>query len=365
MLATAKGLLTLAGNAQVFAADRLPTGLAAADLIALGVVPSATSNAAAAAVLSAVSAHAVNAVDSLAEVQAVANLAIKAQAKISAYADDASRPAPVAADYLAVGLVKSDGTALVGSDNLGAINTTLASTAITGALAGDPAKLKGIVDAYAHIVAATLAGTVAPSLADYTAVGLSGLNLQNKSLLDGALPRLPTAADLKLLGIDISSKSLAQQGATLSGAGINNGQTTIVQNQAMGWYWVPQKLDSMSGGAGDDQIQLAVTAGGANTVVQTGQGKDTLMLGGFGTTDSSRLVATVSDFTLGQDKVKVFGQNVTKDNLNTFATASAYNTSSTKLVVDLDGAGAGTTSYTLYLQNVAYNPSNTHTIFGV
>ncbi len=153
--------------------------------------------------------------------------------------------------------------------------------------------------------------------------------------------------------------------ATNTSAGINNGQTTIVQNQALGWYWVPQKLDSMSGGAGDDQIQLAVTAGGANTVVQTGQGKDTLMLGGFGTTDSSRLVATVSDFTVGQDKVKVFGQTITKDNLNTFATASAYNTSSTKLVVDLDGAGAGTTSYTLYLQNVAYNPSNTHTIFGV
>ncbi len=190
LLATAKGLLTLAGNAQVFAADRLPTGLAAADLIALGVAPTSTSNAAAAAVLSAVSAHAANAVDSLAEVQAVANQAIKAQAKISAYADDVSKPVPVAADYLAVGLVKSDGTALVGSDNLGAINTTLASTAITAALAGDPAKLKGIVDAYAHIVAATVAGTVAPSLADYTAVGLSGLNLQNKSLLDGALPRL-------------------------------------------------------------------------------------------------------------------------------------------------------------------------------
>ncbi|WP_253907104.1 hypothetical protein [Herbaspirillum rubrisubalbicans] len=153
--------------------------------------------------------------------------------------------------------------------------------------------------------------------------------------------------------------------ATNTSAGINNGQTTIVQNQTLGWYWVPQKLDSLSGGAGDDQIQLAVTSGGANTVVQTGQGKDTLMLGGFGTNDSSRLVATISDFTLGQDKVNVFGQTVTKDNLNDFAKASAYNTSSTKLVVDLDGAGAGSTVYTLYLQNVAYNPGNTHTIFGV
>jgi hypothetical protein len=153
--------------------------------------------------------------------------------------------------------------------------------------------------------------------------------------------------------------------ATNISNGINNGQTTILQNQTLGWYWVPQKLDSLTGGAGDDQIQLAVTTGGINTVVQTGQGKDTLMLGGFGTTDSTRLVATVSDFTLEQDKVMVFGQSVTKDKLDTFVKASAYSTSSTKLVVDLDGAGAGTTSYTLYLQNVAYNPSNTHTIFGV
>ncbi|MDR9834753.1 beta strand repeat-containing protein [Herbaspirillum huttiense] len=190
LLATAQGLLTLAGKAQVFAGDRLPTSMAATDLAALGVMPATASNAAAAAVLSAVSAQAASAVDSLAEVQALATQAIKAQAKISAYADDASKPVPGAADYLAIGLVKADGSALVGSDNLGAVNTTLASKAITAALAGDPAKLKGIVDAYAHIVAASLAGGAAPSLEDYAAIGLSGLNLQNKGLLDGALSRL-------------------------------------------------------------------------------------------------------------------------------------------------------------------------------
>lgn len=153
--------------------------------------------------------------------------------------------------------------------------------------------------------------------------------------------------------------------ATNTSTGVNNGQTTVVQNQALGWYWVPQKLESLKGGAGDDQIQLSVTAAGANTVVQTGLGKDMLVLGAFGTNDSSKLIATVSDFTLGQDKVAVFAQNVTKDNLSTYVQASSYNTSSTKLVVDLDGAGAGNTVYTLYLQNLAYNPGNTHTIFGV
>ncbi|EOA02494.1 inner membrane protein [Herbaspirillum frisingense GSF30] len=37
----------------------------------------------------------------------------------------------------------------------------------------------------------------------------------------------------------------------------------------------------------------------------------------------------------------------------------------TRLVIDLDGAGAGTQTYSLHLQNVAYNPANTHTLFGV
>ncbi|WP_159106138.1 hypothetical protein [Herbaspirillum sp. B65] len=55
---------------------------------------------------------------------------------------------------------------------------------------------------------------------------------------------------------------------------------------------------------------------------------------------------------------------MTKDNLDAFVTATPYSTHSTKLVVDLDGVRGGT-SYTLYLQNVAYNPGNTHTIFGV
>ncbi|WP_299530902.1 hypothetical protein [uncultured Herbaspirillum sp.] len=46
-------------------------------------------------------------------------------------------------------------------------------------------------------------------------------------------------------------------------------------------------------------------------------------------------------------------------------TIGIANGSSTKVVVDLDGSGPGTQTYTLNLQNVAYNPNNTHTLFGV
>lgn len=81
--------------------------------------------------------------------------------------------------------------------------------------------------------------------------------------------------------------------------------------------------------------------------------------------NDSRAKVAALRISLARLRAEVYGQTITKDNLNTFVTASAYNTSSTKLVVDLDGAGAGGTSYTLYLQNVAYNPGNTHTIFGV
>lgn len=52
-------------------------------------------------------------------------------------------------------------------------------------------------------------------------------------------------------------------------------------------------------------------------------------------------------------------------NLDSFVKASSYNNVSTKLVIDLDGAGPGTSTYNLYLQNVQYNPNSIATIFGV
>ncbi|RAN44827.1 hypothetical protein RB25_20025 [Herbaspirillum rubrisubalbicans] len=75
---------------------------------------------------------------------------------------------------------------------------------------------------------------------------------------------------------------------------------------------------------------------------------------------------SVTDFTLGADKVQVFNQNLTAANLSSFVTASAgVNPNDTRLIIDLDGAGSGTLTYTLMLQNVVYNSINTATIFGV
>ncbi|WP_180937459.1 hypothetical protein [Herbaspirillum seropedicae] len=147
--------------------------------------------------------------------------------------------------------------------------------------------------------------------------------------------------------------------------GPSNGQSTAIGGQTLAWYWVPQSLPNLTAGAGDDLIPLGATANGLNTVVQTGVGKDTLVVGAFGVNDAARLTASVSDFTLGLDKVSVAGQTVTAANLDSFVTASAATGGATKLSVDLDGAGPGSLTYTLVLQNLPYAQSNTHTIFGV
>ncbi|MET2988926.1 cell wall anchor protein [Herbaspirillum seropedicae] len=191
MLTTVQSMLNLAGAAQTFAADRLPPSLGAADLIALGILPPAANAGAAAATLSAMSAQTdVSKIDSLAEVQALAGLAMKAQVKISAYADDARKPAPTAVDYLAVGLVKPDGSVLVTGDKLVALNSTLASNTINSPQAGDPAKLKGIVESYTRILEGSATNGAAPGLDDYLKVGLPSVTAQNKDLLDGVIQKL-------------------------------------------------------------------------------------------------------------------------------------------------------------------------------
>ncbi|MET3432247.1 hypothetical protein ABIC71_001733 [Herbaspirillum seropedicae] len=150
--------------------------------------------------------------------------------------------------------------------------------------------------------------------------------------------------------------------------GLSNGQSTAIGGQTLGWYWAPQNLTKLTAGAGDDRIPLGVAAtanGIYNTEVQTGAGKDTLVVGAFGTTDSARLMARVTDFMVGTDKVSVAGQTVTADNLGRFVTASAAPANGTILSIDLDGPGPGSLTYSLLLVGVQYAQSNTHTIFGV
>lgn len=147
-------------------------------------------------------------------------------------------------------------------------------------------------------------------------------------------------------------------------AGSGLGQSTAVQGLKLGWYWAAQLAGDILGGNGNDEIALGSTRFSTATFVQTGAGQDKVIVGSFGRTDN--LAATVGDFTLGVDKVEVFNQTLTQANLSRFVTASAgANPNDTRLVIDLDGAGPGTLTYTLMLQNVVYNSVNTATIFGV
>lgn len=146
---------------------------------------------------------------------------------------------------------------------------------------------------------------------------------------------------------------------------IHNGQTSVIKDVGLGWYWAAQSMGDLSGGSGSDGLLLSATPSGTSPTVTTGDGADTLTVGAFGKTGN--FSATVTDFKLGLDKVQVFGQTVTAANFASFATRAAATADGlgTTLVVDLDGAGAGSQTYTLNLQNLKYVAANTQTIFGV
>ncbi|MCP3656002.1 MAG: hypothetical protein GY734_06260 [Herbaspirillum sp.] len=157
----------------------------------------------------------------------------------------------------------------------------------------------------------------------------------------------------------------------------SKGQTTSVQNLAMGYYWVAQRLENAKGGAGDDELLLGSTSDATgSTTIETGSGRDVITVGKFSNV-TSNLSATISDFERGVDKVKVFlrnadkslgYQNITAENWRQFAPQAEQSAfgSGTKLVIDLDGAGTGTDKYTLYLPTVAFNyETNTKSLFGL
>ncbi|WP_241812603.1 biotin/lipoyl-binding protein [Herbaspirillum sp. C7C2] len=112
-----------------------------------------------------------SAINTLAKLQSLVDGAIQAHLKINAYADDANRAVPVAGDYLAIGV---NGVTV---DNLGAINSALASAPVSSAQTATPQMVQDIVDAYARILSAAdvRAGNAIslPSVVDYQRVGLA------------------------------------------------------------------------------------------------------------------------------------------------------------------------------------------------
>ncbi|NQE49690.1 hypothetical protein [Herbaspirillum rubrisubalbicans] len=150
--------------------------------------------------------------------------------------------------------------------------------------------------------------------------------------------------------------------ASLS-SGSNLGQSTTVQGLKLGWYWAGIATGDIVAGGANDEIMLGETRS-STTMIQTGAGDDKIIVGSFGRTEN--LIATVGDFVLGVDKVQVFNQTITQANLSSFVKAGVGPTpTDTRLLIDLDGAGPGTLTYTLTLQNVLFNSANTATIFGV
>ncbi len=168
---------------------------------------------------------------------------------------------------------------------------------------------------------------------------------------------LPAGALAPGLYRDLTVTASRSDGAAL-------GQSAVVQGLKLGWYWAAQSAGDILGGNGNDEIALGSTRFSTATIVQTGAGQDKIIVGAYGRTEN--LSATVSDFTIGVDKVGVFNQTITQANLSSFVRASAgANPNDTRLIIDLDGAGPGTQSYTLMLQNVVYNNLNTASIFGL
>ncbi|MCO4859118.1 hypothetical protein MKD49_21685 [Herbaspirillum sp. WGmk3] len=212
LLKTSQALTTLAGTPQAFSGTGLPEGLGAPDLVALGLMPAEPSSTpgAAAAILGAIAATTGSSeVDSMAEIAPLAATALAAHARLLAYAaNTASAIAPAAADYAAIGLVSNDAarTPLVNGNNLQAVNSALASSAIDAARANDPALIKTIIDSYDRILDWQSGGTTMPALGQYEAIGVTSLNEQAKTLLNDAVRQLPLP--------DVKNQAKLQSAAT-------------------------------------------------------------------------------------------------------------------------------------------------------
>ncbi|ONN66141.1 hypothetical protein BTM36_13045 [Herbaspirillum sp. VT-16-41] len=185
---------------------------------------------------------------------------------------------------------------------------------------------------------------------------------------------IKTAASLLKPGI---YSDLAFTATELTPGSASNGQSTTVGDLRLGYYWLPQKLENVVGRDGNDEILLGTTKDGRATTITTRGGKDSLIVGKSNNAGTS-MEATITDFQLGQDTVKVLQRNgdnslgyqiITSENWRQFAKqADQSNDGSrgTKLVIDLDGGGAGTDKYTLYLPTVPFNyEANTKSIFGL
>jgi hypothetical protein len=128
-----------------------PAALSVQDLSALGLTGVNSSNLS--AILNAIASASLGNIDSLTDLQAIVNNALAAQAAalstLVGYANSNSGTAPAESVYTSAGVTGLQGNATL----LAAVNTSLASTTITGPLVATPAEVQTLVDAYAAILA--------------------------------------------------------------------------------------------------------------------------------------------------------------------------------------------------------------------
>lgn len=145
--------------------------------------------------------------------------------------------------------------------------------------------------------------------------------------------------------------------------GVCLGQIIIMQGFKFGWYWVVQVGMVIMGGKGNDELVVGVVVDvSVGILVQIGVGDDIIIVGSFGKFIGLKVM--VSDFVVGVDKVKVFGQVVSMEFVKSYVIVSNLN-GSIYLQIDLDGGGFGKLYYQLILQGVNYNLVNVGSIFGL
>jgi hypothetical protein len=145
------------------------------------------------------------AADQIDEIQDLADLGARAHSdaleKIANYADNNTNAAPTGDDYKDAGVTRIGGE---GQPTEAMVNSALADADITGALANDRSKVQTIVDAYAAIVQSAdgVAGNdeVNPTQAQYTAIGVNGVNTAEEAGLLGDVLDAKASADIGTVG---------------------------------------------------------------------------------------------------------------------------------------------------------------------
>jgi hypothetical protein len=204
--------------------DNLSNAPSLADLTALGVSGVTAANLA--VVQQAIASATAGQVDSLSELQSVVTAATNAYTAalgtISSYAQSNGGTAPTTSTFAQAGVTGVD------SANLAAIQSALASTAITGTLADTTTEVQTMVDVFNRILAeanGTAADSTAgdPTVADYQAIGVSlgaiatnpsGLALLNDSLGAQTPANVDSVAELNALAATVNSLLTTAAGGT-------------------------------------------------------------------------------------------------------------------------------------------------------